>query len=939
MMGGEEVLRDVPPLGRVEAAMVTTPERRARKKIDQLLEAAGWKVQEYGQINLGASLGVAVCEVPLATGVADYLLIVDRKAVGVVEAKAEGTTLSGVAEQSGSYLVGVPPVVPHVSDPLPFAYESTGVETFFRDMRDPDPCSRRVFAFHRPETLRDWLSQGDTLRARLRAMPALHTKGLRDCQVEAILSLEKSFASAKPRALIQMATGSGKTFTAVSFIYRLIKFAKAERVLFLVDRGNLGRQTRNEFMSYVTPDDGRTFTQLYNVQHMTSSNVDWPAKVCVTTIQRLYSMLRGEELDPELEEYSQFDLSPQGGTPREVFYNPLIPIETFDFVVTDECHRSIYHLWRQVLEYFDSFIVGLTATPSKQTIGFFNQNLVMEYPHERAVADGVNVGYEVYRIRTEITEQGGTVPPGFYVDRRDKQSRQVTWEQLDEELDYSANQLDRDVVSPAQIRTVIGTFKEKLFTEIFPGRKEVPKTLIFAKDDSHAEDIVHVVKEEFGKGNDFCKKITYRTMGDKPDDLIASFRNSYNPRIAVTVDMISTGTDIKPLECLIFMRDVKSRVYFEQMKGRGTRVISATDFRAVTPDASHKDQFIIVDAVGVCERDKTDSQPLERKRNVPFDRLLTLVALGNRDEDTLSSLAGRLARLSTKLEARDEDKIVEASGGKPLAQIINDLLDATDPDKKVEKAKQLFQTETPTDDQLKKAGEELSKEACAPLDDPKLRNLLIEFQRNNEQTIDTVSQDSVLFSGFDANAKEKAGAIVDTFKKFIADHKDEITALQIIYSQPYGSRHLTYKEIKELSEAIRKPPYQLTSELLWKAYEQLEKSKVRAAGPQRLLTDIVSLVRFAVGQSDVLEPFPETVDKRFNDWLAEQAKLGRTFTAEQMEWLLMIKEHIANSVSIGLGDFDLTPFSDKGGAIRAYNVFGAELNDILEELNKVLVAA
>jgi len=554
------------------------PEEKARQNIDHLLESAGWEVQDIRELNLGASLGVAIREFPLKSGPVDYLLFADRIAAGVVEAKPEGTTLSGVAEQSEKYIAGGSKNLPQVQEPLPFAYESTGVETFFRDLRDPDTRSRRVFAFHRPETLKEWLSQGDTLRARLRRIPPLITTGLWDCQIEAINNLEKSFAESRPRAVIQMATGCGKTYTAVSFAYRLIKLANARRTLFLVDRNNLGRQARREFEQYITPDDGRKFSELYNVQHLTSNTLDPVSRVCITTIQRLYSMLRGEpEFDDEIEEQSLFDVALREEKPREVYYNPQIPIETFDFVITDECHRSIYNLWRQVLEYFDAFIIGLTATPSKQTLGFFNQNLVMEYSHDRAVADGVNVGYEVYRIQTEITERGSKVEAGYYVDKRDKFTRKVRWEQLDEDLEYTSKQLDRNVVAPDQIRTVIKTFKEKLFTEIFPGRTKVPKTLVFAKDDSHAEDITHIMREEFGKGNEFCKKITYKTYGEKPEDLITSFRNSYNPRIAVTVDMIATGTDIKPIECILFMRDVKSRVYFEQMKGRGTRTISATD--------------------------------------------------------------------------------------------------------------------------------------------------------------------------------------------------------------------------------------------------------------------------------------------------------------------------------------------------------------------------
>lgn len=758
------------------------PEEKARQKIDQLLEAAGWSVQDRQELNLGASLGVAVRYFPLKTGEADYLLFVDRKAAGVLEAKPEGSTLSGVAEQSEKYIVGIPEDLPHVEEPLPFAYESTGTETFFRDLRDPETRSRRVFSFHKPETLNDWLSQGSTLRARLRNMSPLRTDGLRDCQIEAIQNLEKSFAEAKPKALIQMAPGSGKTYTAVSFIYRLIKFANARRVLFLVDRNNLGRQTRREFQQYITPDDGRKFTELYNVQHLTSSTLDPVSRVCITTIQRLYSMLKGEpEFDAELEEHSLFDLAPIDEQPKEVSYNPQIPIETFDFIVTDECHRSIYHLWRQVLEYFDAFIIGLTATPSKQTLGFFNQNLVMEYSHERAVADGVNVGYEVYRIQTEITEEGSRVEAGYYIDKRNKLTRKIRWEQLDEDLEYPAKELDRNVVAPDQIRTVIRTFKEKLLTEIFPGRKEVAKTLIFAKDDSHAEDIVHIVREEFGKGNEFCKKITYKTMGEKPEDLIASFRNSYNPRIAVTVDMISTGTDIRPLECLLFMRDVKSRVYFEQMKGRGTRIISSTDLNAVTPDVPHKTHFMIVDAVGVCENDKTDSRPLERRKGIPFDKLIISVALGNRDESTLTSLAGRLARLDREISEKDRKEIEDTVDGKPLKQIINRLLDAVDPDKQLEKAKEVFNTDTPTEEQVKKASEKLIKNACEPFDNPKFRNTIIDIKKRSEQIIDMVSKDAVIFTGPDAQAKQKARTIVDTFEKFIEENKDELTALQIIY--------------------------------------------------------------------------------------------------------------------------------------------------------------
>ena len=929
------------------------PEEKARQNIDRLLTKASWAIQDRKQMNLGESLGVAVRESPMSSGPTDYLLFVERRAVGVIEAKPEGTTLSGVSEQTEKYLRGIPPILPCYQKPLPFGYESTGVETFFRDLRDPDSSSRRIFAFHKPENLLQWIRQQQTLRYHLQTLPALEKQGLRDCQIEAITNLEESFAADRPRALIQMATGSGKTYTAVSFAYRLIKFANAKRILFLVDRSNLGRQTLKEFQQYITPDDHRKFTELYDVQHLATNQIDGVSKVCITTIQRLYSMLKGESaFDEQGESESLLNLDSRNQPAAEVEYNPKIPISTFDFIITDECHRSIYYRWKPVLEYFDAFIVGLTATPSKQTLGFFDQNLVTEYPHERAVADGVNVGYDVYRIKTEITEEGSKVDAGFYVDKRDKLTRKTRWELLDEEMEYNANQLDRDVVASDQIRTVIRTFRNKLFTEIFPGRTEVPKTLIFAKDDSHAEDILHIVRSVFGKGNDFCKKITYRTTGDTPANLLTSFRISYNPRIVITVDMVATGTDIKPLECIIFMRNIRSQVYFEQMKGRGTRTISSTDLHGVTPDAHNKTHFVIVDAVGVCENDKTDSRPLERKQSVPFDKLLESVALDNRETDTLTSLASRLARLDREIGDDVRRQITEVSGGISLQRMIHALFDAIDTDKHQqptaliasltespipERIRLLLEspTESLTQEQIQERANWLIAEACKPFDNPDVRNTLIDLKRQQEQTIDTVSQDNLTFSGFDQEAKTRAEQRVASFKQFIEENRDELTAIQIIHSKPHGQRHLTFHQVRQLAQAIEKPPYRFTKEELWQAYERLDRSKVKGVGPDKLLTDIISLVRFAIGETASLEPYKETVDQRFQEWLADQED---SFSEEQMAWLEMIKDHITTSLRIEMDDFENIPFQTKGGAIKMYQLFGDALDTILEALNEQLAA-
>ena len=923
------------------------PEQEARKQIDAQLMACGWEVQDYKQYNPAASRGIALREVPLKSGTCDYLLLVDRKAVGVIEAKKAGTLLSGVAEQSGHYAANLPDLIQAaVEGPLPFLYESTGVETYFRDECDPAPRSRRVFAFHRPETLAEWIAEPNTLRGRLQHLPPLEPRNLRACQLEGIRNLEESFALAHPRALIQMATGAGKTYTACSFAYRLIKHAGARRILFLVDRANLGRQAMKEFQQFVAPDTGRKFTEVYNVQHLTSNQLDSVARVTICTIQRLYSILRGEELDEDLDEKSGYELAAADDREREVAYNPRVPVETFDFIVTDECHRSIYGLWRQVLEYFDAFTVGLTATPSKQTIGFFNQNLVMEYNHERAVADGVNVGYEVYRIKTAVTEAGGKIEKGFYVDRRHKETRQVRWTRLDEDLVYGAKDLDRSVVVKSQIRTVLTAFKDALFTDLFPGRTLVPKTLIFCKDDSHAEDVVQIVREVFGKGNDFAKKITYKTYDpetrryEKSDTLIQEFRTSPQLRIAVTVDMIATGTDIKPLECLLFLRDVRSRTYFEQMKGRGTRVLTPTDLQAVSgADARAKTHFIIVDAVGVCESDKTDSRPLEKKPTVAFDKLLLGVALGKRDEDSLTTLAGRIARLGRELSRGDTEALREIAGGKSLADLSNALLKAVNPDAIAERAagKHGVEPEKIAPEALEKARKQLIDEACAPFDSPVLRDALAKAKQEAEQIIDGVTIDQTTYRGFDTAAKEKAQSLLSSFRAYIEQHKAEIDALQILYSRPYKQR-LTEPMLKELEKKLRENHAAWTEDRLWDACAVAAPGKVKGRSQPGRFADLVSLVRFSLEQQPVLKPFAESVNERFNEWLTDKAKAGTTFTHEQLAWLKLIRDHIATSLSIETDDLELSPFNQQGGLGKAHQLFGDQLPKLLDELNTVLSA-
>ncbi len=597
-----------------------------------------------------------------------------------------------------------------------------------------------------------------------------------------------------------------------------------------------------------------------------------------------------------------------------------------------------------MLEYFDAYLVGLTATPAKHTFGFFHKNLVQGYDHEQAVADGVNVDFDIYRIRTRITAAGSTIEagPGVVVPYRERRSRATRWEAPDEDITYTATQLDRDVVAKDQIRTIVRTLRDRLFTEIFPGRTHVPKTLIFAKDDSHAEDVVDVIREEFGKGDDFCTKITYKTTGKSPRDLIQEFRTSYHPRIAVTVDMIATGTDVRPIEIVVFLRTVQSRVLYEQMKGRGVRVVGADELQAVTPDAVAKTHFVLVDCVGVSESRMNDTRPLDQHRGVSFKALLQHVSQGGTDPEVASSLASRLARLDLRLGPAERARLAQAAPGTDLHAIAHGIIDALDPDRQRQHARArhaLGPDVDPGPQQVEAAARELVKTAVAPLaTQPQLRQLLQDLKQQFDQAIDEVSEDELLEAGPAPEARERARHLVQSFEDYLAEHRDEIDALQFFYSQPHA-RRLRFADIKALADAIGAPPRHWTPERLWQAYQQLDAHRVRRTGGKRLLTDVVSLVRYALHQQPELVPYADQVRARFTTWLAQQQSAGRTFTADQQLWLELMRDHVARSLEIGLDDFDLTPFVERGGLGRAGRVFpGGELERVVEELNEVLAA-
>jgi len=910
------------------------PEEKARLTIDKKLIESGWVIQDVKSLNLSASLGVAVREFPTSTGPVDYALFIEGVPVGVIEAKKtdEGENITAVEGQSSRYANSTFKWIKSIYR-IRFAYEATDKLTRFTDYNDIKYRSRTVFSFHRPETLNALLKQADTVRNNMKHFPEFDPTGFRKCQITAIENLDKSFADNRPKALVQMATGAGKTFTAITAAYRLLKYGKMNRILFLVDTKGLGEQAEREFLAYRPTDDNRSFSQIYGVHRLKSSYIPDGVQICISTIQRMYSILKGDELDESAEEtsFNEF-VTADSKAPKEVVYNEKYPPEFFDCIIVDECHRSIYNVWNQVLEYFDSFIIGLTATPDKRTFAFFNENVVSEYPREQAIIDGVNVGEDIFLIETNIGKNTTHIMKQM-IEVRSRLSREKRWKQLDEDVDYTPSQLDRDIVNPSQIRTVIRTFKENVFTSLFPRRKEVPKTLIFAKTDSHADDIIQIVREEFGEGNEFCKKITY--SADNPESVLSSFRNDYYPRIAVTVDMIATGTDVKPIECLIFMRDVRSKNYFEQMKGRGTRTLSKDDLQKVTPSATdNKDHFVIVDAVGVTKSKKSDTRTLERKPSISMRELMMNVALGDKSEDTLTSLANRVIRLNSQMTPSEKKEFVEKVGDS-AGQIAEKLLNAFDEDAILHKAQEQFATIEPSEEQIAEAKKALVVDAVAPFQNPDVRDYIENVRRSHEQIIDNVNLDEVLFAGFDSQQEENADRVISSFREFIDENRDEIIALRIIYNQNYKDRPMAIEGLKALYEKLKAKG--ITVERLWDCYAIKKPEKVKR-GTMAQLADLISIIRFEMGYTENLAPFADRVNYNFMQWTLRRNAGAVHFTDEQMEWLRLVKDHIAVSLSIEPTDLDLNPFDRRGGLGRFYEVFGESYEAILMEMNIELVA-
>ena len=915
-----------------------------REIIDNELREVGYIIQDMDELNLDAGIGVLVREYPTSTGPVDYMIFINGEPCGVIEAKKleKGIELITKTEkQTNKYKNSIPKNFENRGINLRFIYETTGRITRFTDYNDYNYRSREIFTFHTPEELVDMLRKKITLRDNLiEGFLPLKEEGFWKCQVRAIKNLEISFSQNKPKALIQMATGSGKTFTAITSIYRLLRDCEAKRVLFLVDTKNLGQQAMNTFAEYKPYDSAKTFIELYNVSLLKKSFIPESSNVVICTIQRLYSILKGEELDESMEEeVVETDII------SDVKFNKKYPIGFFDFIFIDECHRSIYNVWKQVLDYFDAFQIGLTATPDKRTFGYFNENIVSEYTREQAIIDGVNVGEDEYIIKTEISENGATITStNRVIEKRDRLTREKRWSQLDEDIVYKGNELDDRIINPSQIRNIIKAFKEAVETKVYPDRKELPKTLIFAKSDSHADDIIQIVREEFGKGNEFCQKITYKgekgIENYKSDDAIKSFRNDYNFRVAVTVNLIATGTDIKPLECLLFMRDVRSKNFYEQMKGRGTRTIDLEELKKVSPSAkTNKDHFVIFDAVGVTKSIKSENRTLDRNPSISLKELLDKVAVKNTDEDILTTLAGRLTRLDKIMTDDEKEEFSNITNGTKINEIVENLLNPFDEDYVNDKIKLLNDKDIENQSEdIVSVKNSLLQTAIKPFSNPKLREFILKVKQNHEQIIDNVNIDTVVFSDWSENYEKNVLEYISNFRKFIEDNKTEIEALDIIYNQKYKNKLITRKMIEELYEIMSKPPNNFTKEKLWNAYYVRENGKINKPMEYKLM-DIISIIKYELGQIDRLVPFDIITKQKFKEWMFKRnSTQGYRFTEEQTMWLQLIRDHIITNAYIEEEDLDYSPFDAMGGRGQFYNLFKDNYKNIINDINVALAA-
>lgn len=876
------------------------PEEKARVKIDKQLTAAGWDIvarDEYIPFNASAVKEALMQD----NKESDYLLFVDDKAIAVVEAKAEDNSLGDVVAQQAEWYSQNPQswVGLWCPNQIPFVYLANGNKIYFKNMLDADSEYVELAEMHSPKKMLQILGK----KSEYGALPRIEKKGLRDCQYDAEVKLEASLKAGKKKALAILATGSGKTYLACLASYRLLNYTPTKRVLFLVDRNNLARQTETEFSLFDRTEKQKPMNELYQINRLKKPE-DVQGDIVISTIQKLFAVLTGQNItdDDEDKEDEKRGLSDtiKNEPAVELGSDLKLPPDYFQFIIVDECHRSIYGKWKAVLDYFkDAKILGLTATPIPEAYAYFNKNVVEEYTYDDSVVDGVNVPARVYRIITEATVHGGTIKQGETVTDVNRAGELVDSYTAQNRIDYAPNQLDRSVINPNQIESVLKSYMDSIYTDLYPEREEkwhyIPKTLIFAKDDNHATKIVEVAKkvfsEKFADGkvpDNFVQKITY-SAGDS-NALIRDLRTEKDFRIAVTVTLVATGTDVKPLEVVLFMNDVKSEVLYTQMKGRGCRTLNEDKLREVTPNADNKNCFYIVDAVGVTESDKTIPRPGNGGDNphpkpLRLDQLLERLSHGEVSDDNLALLRDYCATIQKRYEGhplfeRHLNMFISDFGFAPRT-LANDINQA------------LSQNTLPPYIDISDDNSARKALIFCLMGNLQARKKLLELLRGY-YAVTPEKEDEIIYKGF---SKETAKSFIESFEKYLKNNADKIEALRIIYNSE--DTVITYSMLTELQDKLIAENGQFTPYYIWKNYKILDNDgsveDLDTKQSIKALTHLIQLVRYAYKKSDKLVSLIKGYSQRFNLYCGQAQ---RELTEDQKEIMKQIADYIIEEGSI-----------------------------------------
>lgn len=881
------------------------PEELARIKIDKQLNNAGWDIISRNEYLPNSTVAVKEALMKGNTE-SDYLLFVDGKAIAVVEAKKKSNNLGAeVAAQAEFYSANPQDWYALWTDRMiPLVYLANGNKIYFKNMFIPDSDYEELSAMHSPKKMLQLIGKSSEYGA----LPRIEKKGLRDCQYNAEVALETSLKAGKKKALAILATGSGKTYLACLASYRMLNYTPVKRVLFLVDRNNLARQTESEFSLFDRTENGHALSALYQINRLRKPE-DINGQVVISTIQKLFSVLTGQAIsdDNEDAEDENFNRDNEKALKEVVqLGNDLkLPPDFFQFIIVDECHRSIYGKWKAVLDYFkNATVLGLTATPIPEAYAYFDDNIIEQYTYDDSVVDGVNVPARVYRIMTEATVHSGTIHEGEKIVELTRRTGEVEEYTAKQRVDYSPTQLDRSIINQNQIEKVLSTYRDAIYSDLYPYRQEkweyIPKTLIFAKDDNHATQIVDCAKKVFGEKfpngevpENFVQKITY-SAGDS-NALIRDLRNEKDFRIAVTVTLVATGTDVKPLEVVFFMSDVKSEVLYTQMKDRGCRVISEDKLEEITPNATTKECFYIVDAVGVTESDKhipksgKDGEP--KKKTLSLEHLIEHLAHGDLSDENIALLRDYCASINRRYEndilhGRHLDIFIANFGFAPrtLANDIN---------------KALSNHSLPPFVSASADNSVRADLVLCLIGNIQAREKLLEMQRGY-YTYTPDKEDEVIYKGF---SKESARSLIESFEKYLKDNKDSVEALRIIYNSE--NTVITYSMLSELRDKLTSANGLFTPFHLWSNYKLLDDEGVVEEFDKKqnvnALTNLIQLVRFAYGKTAELTSLFTGYLQRFNLYCGQ---VQRTLTDEQKEIMRQIAVYVVNEGAFSLPELN-----------------------------------